>query len=101
MKTLLRLLWLIAWFVCQRLMMACGLLETNSVLGTVLVTIGMFLFCYFSVDTWLLLFYLPTVLVSGILLFMGGAWLPAIMLWVFHFGLYVIFVKTKKPVEES
>lgn len=93
---ILKLSWVVIWFLCQRLMMAMGLLSHDSVWGTLALTLVMYFACFLAIDTWFIIVYLPWVLFWGIKLIMAGAWLPGILVWVFHYGLYVIFVKTQK-----
>lgn len=95
---MLKVIWVILWIATQRIMMATGIVAHDPFWGTIILTLIAFVVCHITYRSWLLVFYLAWVIWWGVNCIQSGALLAGIIVWVFHIGLFLIFIKsdTKK-----
>lgn len=90
-----KIIWIIAWFAAQRIMMAMGLIAHNTLFETTMVTLIGFLAGFLSFDSWLLPFYIGIAIAWGIATITDGALVAGVLIIVFHLALLVVFNSSK------
>lgn len=93
-------IWMVAWFAVQRLMMMLGIVQTNDLIGTLFLTLIGFAACYISATNCLVIFYIIWVIAWGVGHIVHGGLLgviPGLLVIAFHIGLLVLMVNKRNP----
>ena len=94
------IIWMVAWFALQRLMMVFGIVRTDDLAATQFLTFIGFVACWISATNLLVVFYFVWVFAWGIGHIVHGGLLgviPGVLVIISHILLYIIVVDKKTP----
>ena len=94
------IVWMVAWFLVQRLMMVLGIVQTNALSGTLFLTLIGFAACWFTASNIFCIGYFIWVIAWGIGHIVHGGLLgviPGVLVIAFHIGLFFLVIKRRNP----